>query len=152
MSYYAIVGPWSFVTTAELLCETKCYWNPPLSQKLDHQLSHKLFISQPHRLKWIWPWPPWRRAQHAPGSARQGPWPGTRPARDQSSPNRWEPVRFDRLPVRSGSGLGWYQIGSNSKFKFKFKKWNILKKIPKNTSRCDESNGIKFSQKFVHLV
>ena len=25
-------------------------------------------------------------------------------------------------------------------------------KIPKNTSRCDESNGVKFSQKFVHLV
>ena len=28
------------------------------------------------------------------------------------------------------------------------KKW----KIPKNTSRCDESNGVKFSQKFVYLV
>ena len=28
------------------------------------------------------------------------------------------------------------------------KKW----KIPKNTSRCDKSNGVKFSQKFVHLV
>ena len=25
-------------------------------------------------------------------------------------------------------------------------------KIPKNTSRCDESNGVKLSQKFVHLV
>ena len=24
-------------------------------------------------------------------------------------------------------------------------------KIPKNTPRCDESNGVKFSQKFVHL-
>ena len=26
------------------------------------------------------------------------------------------------------------------------------KKIPKNTLRCDEYNGVKFSQKFVHLV
>ena len=25
-------------------------------------------------------------------------------------------------------------------------------KIPKTTSRCDKSNGVKFSQKFVHLV
>jgi len=43
----------------------------------------------------------------------------------QGSPNRWEPVRFDRLPVkpvRSGSGLGRYQTGPNSKFKFEFKK------------------------------
>ena len=41
------------------------------------------------------------------------------------SPYRWEPVRFDRLPikpVRSGSGLGRYQTGPNSKFKFEFKK------------------------------
>ena len=32
----------------------------------------------------------------------------------QGSPNRWEPVRFDRLPVKSvrpGSGLGRYQTG-----------------------------------------
>ena len=27
-----------------------------------------------------------------------------------------------------------------------------IPKNPKNTSRCDEFNGIKFSQKFVHLV
>ena len=27
-----------------------------------------------------------------------------------------------------------------------------FQKIPKNTSSCNESNGIKFSQKFVHLV
>ena len=25
-------------------------------------------------------------------------------------------------------------------------------KIPKNTSRCDESNGVKFSQKSVHCI
>ena len=52
----------------------------------------------------------------------------------QGLPNRWEPVRFDRLPVkpvRSGSGLGRYQTGSNSKFKFKFKKWKIPKKFLK---------------------
>ena len=55
-----------------------------------------------------------------------------------------EPVR----PVRPGSSLGRYQTGPNSKFKFKFK----IRKISKNTLRCDESNGVKFSQKFVHLV
>ena len=54
-------------------------------------------------------------------------------ARQQGSPNRWEPVRFDRLPVkpvRLGSGLGRYQTGSNSKFKFKFKK---IKKFSKKS-------------------
>ena len=74
--------------------------------------------------------------------------------RMQGSPNRWEPVRFDRLlvkPIRPGSGLG-YQTGPNSKFKFKFKKMKNSQKNPKNTLRCDESNGVKFSQKFVHLV
>jgi len=73
----------------------------------------------------------------------------------QGSPNLWEPVRFDRLPVkpvRPGSGLGRYQIGPNSKFKFEFKKIKKFLKIPKNISRCDESNGVKFSQKFIHLV
>src|SRR6185437_1298369 len=68
---------------------------------------------------------------------------------------RWEPVRFDRLPVksvRSGSGLGRYQTGPNSKFKFEFKKMKKSQKNPKNISRCGESNGVKFSQKFVHLV
>ena len=65
------------------------------------------------------------------------------------------PVRFDRLPVkpvRPGSGLGRYQTGPNSKFKFEFKKMKNSQKIPKNTSRCDESNGVKFSKKFIHLV
>ena len=64
-------------------------------------------------------------------------------------------IEFDRLPVkpaRSGSGLGRYQIGPNSKFKFKLKKMKNSQKNPKNTSRCDESNGIKFSQKFVRLT
>ena len=55
-------------------------------------------------------------------------------------------------PVRAGSGLGRYQTGPNSKFKFEFKKIKKSQKNPKNTSRCDESNGVKFSQKFVHLV
>ena len=42
--------------------------------------------------------------------------------------NRWEPIWFDQLsvkPVRSNFGLGRYQTGPNSKFKFDFKK--ILK-------------------------
>ena len=75
--------------------------------------------------------------------------------RAQGSQNRWEPVRFDQLPVkpvRTGSGLGRYQTGPNSKFKFKFKKMKNFQKIPKNTSKCDKSNCVKFSQKFVHLV
>ena len=73
----------------------------------------------------------------------------------QGSPNQWEPVRFDRLPakpVRLGSGLDRYQTGPNLKFKFKFKKMKNSQKIPKNTSRCDESNGVKFFKNFVHLV
>ena len=44
---------------------------------------------------------------------------------EPGSPNRWELVRFDRLPVkpvRTGSGFGRYLTGQNSKFKFKFKK------------------------------
>ena len=43
----------------------------------------------------------------------------------QGLQNRWNPVRFDRLPVkpvRSGSGLSQYQIGPNSQFKFELKK------------------------------
>ena len=73
----------------------------------------------------------------------------------QGSPYHWEPVRFDRLlvkPVRPGFGLGRYQTGPNSKFKFKFKKMKNSQKIPKNTSRYDESNGVKFFQKFVRLT
>ena len=73
----------------------------------------------------------------------------------QGLQNRWEPIRFDWLavkPVRPGSGLSWYQTGPNSKFEFEFKKWKIPQKIPKNTLRCDESSGVKFSQKFIHLV
>ena len=51
--------------------------------------------------------------------------------REQGSQNRWEPVRFDRLPVkpiRTGSGLGRYQTGPNSKFKFEFKKMKNFQK------------------------
>ena len=55
-------------------------------------------------------------------------------------------------PVRPGFGLGRYQTGPNSKFKFEFKKNEKFTKIPKNTLRCDESNSVKFSQKIVHLV
>ena len=48
------------------------------------------------------------------------------------------------VTVRPSFGLGRYQTGPNSKFKFEFKKKS--QKDPKNTSRCDESNGVKFSQ------
>jgi len=98
-------------------------------------------------------------AGNAPADLQEQQKPGFRtaffsgtPRRVQGSPNPWEPVRFNRLPVRSGSGLGRYQTGPNSKFKFKLKNKKFPKKFPKNISRCDEYNGIKFSQKFVHLV
>ena len=52
----------------------------------------------------------------------------------------------------TGSGLVRYKTGPNLKFKFEFKKMKNSQKNPKNTSSCDESNGVKFSQKFVHLV
>ena len=69
---------------------------------------------------------------------------------DQGLQNRWEPVRFDRLPVEPvWVGTKPAQI---QKFKFEFKKMKNSKKNSKNTSRCDESNGVKFSQKFVHLI
>ena len=68
---------------------------------------------------------------------------------DQPDPR--DLVRFYK-PVRSGFGLGRYQTGPNSKFKFEFKKMKNSQKNPKNTSRCDESNGVKFSQKFIRLT
>ena len=58
---------------------------------------------------------------HQPSSARVGDHAGVRRHVPRVHKNRWEPVRFDRLPVKSvrtGSG----QTGSNSKFKFEFKK------------------------------
>ena len=65
----------------------------------------------------------------------------------QGLQNRWEPVRFDRRsgPVPVWAGTKPAQI-QNSNLNFKKNE-----KFPKN-SRCDESNGVKFSQKFVHLV
>ena len=49
--------------------------------------------------------------------------------------NRWELIRFDRLPVklvRTGSGLVRYETGQNSKFKFELKKMkNSQKKFLK---------------------
>jgi len=55
-------------------------------------------------------------------------------------------------PVRTGSGLVRYETGPNSKLKFEFKKMKNFQKNPKNISRCDESNDVKFSQKIVYLV
>ena len=64
----------------------------------------------------------------------------------------WTLLPLPRVPQtvgnQTGSGLVRYETGPNSKFKFKFKK----RKIPKNTLRCDKSNGVKFSQKFIYLV
>ena len=61
------------------------------------------------------------------------------PVTDQTGPARF---RFGPVP-------NW------PKFKIQIsiqKNEKLPKKIPKNTSRCDESNGVKFSQKFIHLV
>ena len=55
----------------------------------------------------------------------------------------WHGPGFIKLV--SGSGLGRYQIGPNSKFKFEFRKMKKFQKNLKNTLRCDESNGVKFS-------
>ena len=44
------------------------------------------------------------------------------------------------------------QTSPNSKFKFEFQKIKNFQKISKKTLRCDESNGVKFSEIFVHLV
>ena len=52
---------------------------------------------------------------------------GTYSSLNQGLQNRWEPVRFDRLPVRPGSGLGRYQTGPNLKFEFELKNKKILK-------------------------
>ena len=56
--------------------------------------------------------------------------------------------RSGPVPVWAGTKPAQIQ---NSKFKFEFKKMKNSQKIPKNTLRCDKSNGVKFSQKFVHL-
>ena len=52
-------------------------------------------------------------------------------------------------PVLVWSGLKPDQIQN---LNLNSKKMKNSQKIPKNTSRCDESNGVKFSQKFVHLI
>ena len=52
-------------------------------------------------------------------------------------------------PVSVRAGTKPTQI-QNSNLNSKNKKFP--KKVTKNTSRCDESNGVKFSKKFVHLV
>ena len=53
---------------------------------------------------------------------------------------------------RPGSGSGRLETGPNSNFKFEFEKMKKSQKILKNTSSCDESNGVKFFQIFIHLV
>ena len=52
-------------------------------------------------------------------------------------------------PVPVWSGMKPVQIQN---LNLNLKKMKNSQKNPKNTSRCDESNGVKFSQKFVHLV
>jgi len=60
-------------------------------------------------------------------------------------------------PVTGQTGPARFRFGPvSNRPKFKIQIWiqkmKNSQKISKNTSRCDESNGVKFSQKFVHLV
>ena len=57
-------------------------------------------------------------------------------------------------PVTGQTGPGRFRFGPVSNWpKFKIQIWiQKNEKFLKNTSRCDESNDVKFSQKFVHLV
>ena len=67
----------------------------------------------------------------------------TCPRRWHGSPNRWEPVRFDQLPVKPvwpGSGLDRYQTGPNSKFKFELKKLSSTGSY-RYTGRFDRFTG-----------
>ena len=57
-----------------------------------------------------------------------------------------KPLKTDPVPVWAGIKPAQIQ---NSNLNSKNEKFS---KISKNTSICDESNGVKFSQKFVHLV
>ena len=52
-------------------------------------------------------------------------------------------------PVPVWAGIKPVQIQN---LNLNLKKMKNSQKISKNISRCDESNGVKFSQKFVHLV
>jgi hypothetical protein len=72
-----------------------------------------------------------------------------KPGRDGNT-NRWQGLQ--KPMGTAGSGLRGYRTGPNSKFKFEFKKNEKFSKISKNISRCDESNGVKVSQKFVRLT
>ena len=54
--------------------------------------------------------------------------------------------------VGNRTGLVRYETGQILKFEFEFIKMKNSQKIPKNISRYDESNGVKFSQIFDHLV
>ena len=55
-------------------------------------------------------------------------------------------------PASEPAGIKPAITGHNSKFKFEFKKMKKSQKIPKSTTRCEESNDVKLSQKLVHLV
>ena len=60
---------------------------------------------------------------------------------------------YQTVGNRTGlTGLVRYETGQILKFEFEFIKMKNSQKIPKNISRYDESNGVKFSQIFDHLV
>jgi len=60
---------------------------------------------------------------------------------------------YQTVGNRTGqNGLVRYETGQILKFEFEFIKMKNSQKIPKNISRYDESNGVKFSQIFDHLV
>jgi len=59
---------------------------------------------------------------------------------------------YQTVGNRTGTGLVRYETGQILKFEFEFIKMKNSQKIPKNISRYDESNGVKFSQIFDYLV
>ena len=61
-------------------------------------------------------------------------------------------LSYPGLKIPTGTGSGRFQTGPNLKFKFEFQKIKKFQKIPKNTSSCDNFNGVKFYQIFIHLV
>ena len=66
---------------------------------------------------------------------------------NRSSLTGYRSNRSGPVPVSAGT-----QPAKIQNLNLNSKKMKNSQKIPKNISRCDESNGVKFSQKFVHLV
>ena len=113
---------------------------PPRAARRTRRRGHELPRAAPQ---------PAARRDHGQIDGRAGPLsPRAGPTSRQGLQNRWEPVRFDRLPVkpvRPGFDLGRYQTGPNSKFKFEFKKMKNSQKILQGATNLMVSNFLKNS-------